>query len=43
MGSAVGKALVSYACLQKEGPNSEFGTNWLQEIPSSKELTDNRW
>ena len=29
-------------CSQKEGP-TEFETRWLQEIPFSKELTDNYW
>ena len=28
--------------LIKEGP-TEFETSWLQEIPFSKELTDNYW
>ena len=25
------------------GPNSEFETNWLQEIPFSRELPENYW
>ena len=29
-------------CVCKEGP-TEFETRWLQEIPFSKELTDNYW
>ena len=29
-------------CSQKEGP-TELETSWLQEIPFSKELTDNYW
>ena len=29
-------------CVCKEGP-TQFETSWLQEIPFSKELTDNYW
>ena len=30
-------------CSQKKDLNSEFVASWLQEIPFSKELTDNHW